>query len=253
MKKTIFCALDGDKNIYYNAAGNERKNAMTEKIRQRLFENQDLAYRTFQAKLMPGVSLERIIGVRTPVLRKLAKELAREPGIEAFLQELPHSYYEENNLHAFILCECRDYGKTVAGVDALLPYVDNWATCDSMSPRVFRNNHKRLAGDLEHWLASDQVYTVRFGIEMVMSHFLDADFEDPYLERIARIRSDAYYINMMIAWFFATALAKQWKSTVPYLEGKRLDPWVHNKTIQKAIESYRITEEQKTYLRSLKM
>lgn len=225
---------------------------MKEEIQRRLFELQDEEYRLFQAKLMPGVALERIIGVRTPELRKLAKELAKRADIEEFLQDLPHQYYDENNLHGFIISECKDYEKTVKYVDDILPYVDNWATCDLLSPKVFKKNRKQLEGEALRWLSSDKTYTVRFGISMIMSHYLEEDYDFIWLERVAFIRSEEYYINMMIAWFFATALAKQWEDTVKYLEQQRLDTWVHKKTIQKAVESYRITEEQKTYLRSLK-
>ncbi|MGN0355695.1 MAG: DNA alkylation repair protein [Muricoprocola sp.] len=225
---------------------------MIKEIQHRLFELQDEKYRLFQAKLMPGVDLEKIIGVRTPELRKLARKLAKEPDIEEFLQDIPHKYYDENNLHGYIISECKDYEKTVRYVDALLPYVDNWATCDLLSPRVFKKNREKLTGEILRWISSDQTYTVRFGIGMIMSHYLEEDYDPVWLERVAIIRSEEYYINMMIAWFFATALAKQWEDTVKYLEQQKLDPWVHKKTIQKAVESYRITEEQKTYLRSLR-
>lgn len=225
---------------------------MTEEIEKRLFALQDEKYRVFQAKLMPGVPTERIIGVRTPELRKLARELAKQEGIEAFLLALPHKYYDENNLHGFIISECRDYEKTIAELDAFLPYVDNWATCDLLSPRTFCKHRDRLAGDIERWLDAKDTYTVRFGIEMVMSHYLDGDFDAKWLERIAAIRSEEYYVNMMIAWFFATALAKQWETTIPYITEEKLAVWTHNKTIRKAIESYRITPEQKAYLRGLK-
>lgn len=218
-----------------------------------LLREQDLGYRDFQAKLMPTVDPARIIGVRTPILRKMAKTLCKQPQIEAFLAELPHQYYDEYNLHGFIISECRDYAKAVAYVDALLPYVDNWATCDLLSPKAFAKNRALLAHDIDRWLASTETYTIRFGIEMVMSHFLDGDFDPAWLQKIAVIRSEEYYVNMMLAWFFATALAKQWDATIGYIEGKTLDRWVHNKTIQKAVESYRITPEQKEYLRSLKI
>lgn len=226
---------------------------MINKIQTRLFSLQDEGYRQFQAKLMPGVPPERIIGVRTPELRKLAKELSREAGIAAFLAALPHDYYDENNLHGFIISECKDYAKTVAYVDALLPYVDNWATCDLLSPKVFKKHRKELEGEILRWLASTETYTIRFGLEMVMTHYLDDDFDVKWLERAAAIRSEEYYVNMMLAWLFATALAKQWGAAIPYLLEHRLDRWVHNKTIQKAVESYRITPEQKAFLRNLKV
>lgn len=226
---------------------------MIEQIEKRLFELQDEKYRLFQAKLMPGVDMERIIGVRTPELRKLAKELVKTEGIEDFLQDIPHKYYDENNLHGFIISECKDYEKSVAYVDAILPYVDNWATCDLLSPKAFKKSREKLAEDIERWISSEETYTIRFGIEMIMSHFLDDDFDKKWLERVSVIRSSEYYVNMMLAWFYATALAKQWDDTIIYIEEHKLDKWVHNKTIQKAVESYRITDEQKGYLRRLKM
>lgn len=223
-----------------------------EKIENTLFENQDKEYRLFQSKLMPTVDMEKIIGVRTPILRGLAKQFAKEPDIEDFLSVLPHDYYDENNLHGFIISECRDYDKTVKYIDAFLPYVDNWATCDLLSPKSFKKKRALLAFDIDRWIKSDKTYTIRFGIEMAMSHFLDEDFDVSYLEKISKIRSEEYYVNMMLAWYFATALTKQWESAIPYIEKQKLAPWTHNKTIQKAIESYRITDEQKAYLRSLK-
>lgn len=226
---------------------------MVNEIETRLFEAQDTAYRDFHAKLVPGVDKARIIGVRTPELRKLAKEYAKHPDVEQFLNKLPHNYYDENNLHGFIICACKDYDRTMQYLDSFLPYVDNWATCDLLSPKAFAKHHERLAQDIERWLSSDALYTVRFGIEMIMTHFLDDDFDEKWLERVAEIRSDEYYLNMMIAWFFATALAKQYDAALAYIEKKRMDKWTHNKTIQKAIESYRITDEQKQYLRSLKI
>ncbi|MCQ2461901.1 MAG: DNA alkylation repair protein [Clostridia bacterium] len=226
---------------------------ITEEIEKRLFENADEKYRDFQAKLMPGVEIERIIGVRTPVLRKLAKEYAENEKIGEFLSELPHKYYDENNLHGFIISECKDYEKAVKYTDAILPYVDNWATCDLLSPKAFKKNRDRLSADIDRWLSSDRTYTVRFGLEMIMSHFLDDKFSVDFLEKAAEIRSEEYYVNMMLAWLFATALAKQWESTVPFIEQNRLDTWVHNKTIQKACESYRITGEQKNYLKGMKI
>lgn len=224
----------------------------TKEIEALLAEKADPEYRLFQARLMPGTKPERILGVRTPDLRNLAKELARRDGIDEFLSALPHRFYDENNLHGFIISECKDYRKTVEYVDAILPYVDNWATCDLLSPKVFRKHKTELLSEIDRWMSSDRVYTIRFGIEMLMSHYLDDDFRPEYLDRVAAIRSDEYYVNMMIAWFFATALTKQWDAAVPFLRKNRLSVWVHNKTIQKACESYRITEEQKTFLRTLK-
>lgn len=222
-------------------------------INAMLYKNADPVYRLFQAKLMPGVDTERIVGVRTPILRKLAKELAKQPDIDDFLNDLPHKTYDENNLHGFIISECKDYEKSVKYVNAILPYIDNWATCDLLSPKAFKKNRERLITDIDRWLASSETYTVRFGIEMLMSHYLDKDFKAEYLEKLTAIKSNEYYVNMMLAWFFATALAKQWDDAVKYIEQNRLPVWVHNKTIQKATESYRITDEQKNYLRGLKI
>lgn len=224
-----------------------------QEITEKLRELSDEEYRVFQLKLMPGVTEDRVLGVRTPLLRKFAKELAKDPDIEIFLRDIPHRYYDENNLHGFIISECKDYEKSVACVNALLPYVDNWATCDLLSPKAFKKNRDRLIKDIDRWIASDKTYTIRFGIEMLMSHFLDEDFRPEYLEKLTAIQSDEYYVNMMLAWFFATALAKQWDDTVKYIEEKRLSVWVHNKTIQKAVESYRITDEQKAYLKAMKI
>ncbi len=223
----------------------------TNEIEEYLFENQDLKYKDFQIKLTPGISTENVIGVRIPIIRKFAKELSKQSDICNFLCDLPHKYYDENNLHGCIVSELKDYEKVIGFLDAFLPYVDNWATCDIISPKVFRKNRDKLVYDIDRWIESDKPFTIRFGIEMVMSHFLDDDFDCKYLEKISVIRSEEYYVNMMIAWFFATALAKQWNSTVTYIENRRLDKWVHNKTIQKAVESYRITDEQKAYLRSM--
>lgn len=225
---------------------------ITNRIQSLLFEQQDLQYRTFQAKLMPGVPPEKIIGVRTPILRKLAKTLSKEPEIETYLRTLPHQYYDENNLHGFILSECRDYEKVIDYLEDFLPLVDNWATCDLLSPKIFKKNRHRLKTDIEKWMASSAPFTIRFGIEMLMSHYLDDDFDPADLQKVSIIRSDEYYVNMMVAWYFATALAKQWEHTIGYIEEKRLEDWIHRKTIQKAIESRRITLEQKDYLRTLK-
>ena len=223
-----------------------------EEILQRIFALQDLKYRDFQAKLMPTVDKSTIIGVRTPELRKLAREFSKREGVGAFLDALPHTYYDENNLHGFILCEEKDFDRVIARLDAFLPYVDNWATCDLLSPKVFKKHKAELLPHIRRWLASGKVYTIRFGIEMLMSHYLDEDFVPEYLEWVAAVKSEEYYVNMMIAWYFATALAKQYDATLPYLTQRRLAPWTHNKAIQKAIESYRITDGQKAYLRTLK-
>ena len=201
---------------------------VTVRIRESLFTQQDLAYRDFHSKLMPGINIERIIGIRTPQLRKLAKDFAKDAEIE-------------------------DYDRTIAEIDRLLPYIDNWATCDLIRPKLFSNNHDKLIKDIRRWMKSSKTYTIRFGIEMLMTHFLDDDFRSEYLEWVASITNDEYYVKMMVAWYFATALAKQYDATLPIIEQKRLASWTHNKTIQKAIESYRITDEQKEYLKGLKI
>lgn len=218
----------------------------------RLLELQDKEYALFQAKLTPGVVLDNIIGVRVPQVRKLAKDIYKEGGYEEFLLQLPHQYYDENMLHGLIISEMKDYDKCIDELDRFLPYVDNWAVCDIMSPKVFKKNKEKLLLKIKEWVASEHTYTCRFGMEMLMSHFLDDNFKDEYLNIVASVQSDEYYVKMMIAWFFATALAKQWDAAFPYIENGRLDIWCHNKTIQKARESYRITQEQKEILKSLK-
>ena len=219
-------------------------------IQDTLFALQDPEYADFQCKLTPNIPPERCIGVRVPEVRKLAKELSREKPetVSAFLSALPHRYYDENMLHGLLISEIRDFDACIEALRAFLPFVDNWAVCDTMSPKCFRKNKAKLLPKVMAWMKSAEPYTIRFGIEMLMSHFLDDDFRPEYLKAVAAIRSDQYYVNMMIAWFFATALSKQWESTVPYLETGALDPWVHRKTIQKARESHRITDTQKQYL-----
>lgn len=217
-----------------------------------LFERQDKEYALFQAKLTPTVPLERFIGVRVPEVRKLAKQIFKAGDYQDFLDTLPHNYYDEDMLHGLILSEMKDYDTCISQVEQFLPYVDNWAVCDIMSPKVFKKNKEALLGQIRKWVASDHVYTCRFGMEMLMSHFLDEDFKPEYLELPASVHSEEYYVNMMIAWFYATALAKQWEATFPYIEENRLDRWCHNKSIQKARESNRITPEQKETLKGLK-
>lgn len=224
-----------------------------EEILQRLFALQDREYQVFQSKLIPTVASERMIGVRTPALRAMAKEFLKRGDAGEFLAALPHRYFDENQLHAFIISLGKDYGATVAAVDAFLPHVDNWATCDQLSPAVFRKHHAELLSEIRRWMASEQTYTIRFGVGMLMQHYLDADFRPEYLERVAALRSDEYYVNMMIAWYFATALAKQYDAALPYLAQRRLDVWTHNKAIQKAVESFRVSAEQKEYLKMLKI
>ena len=223
-------------------------------IREALFQLQDVKYRDFLKKLIPTVDPDKIIGVRTPELRKLAKKLRSESAenTEVFLTVLPHDFFDENQLHAFLISEEKDYEKCVGLVEKFLPYVDNWATCDQMSPKVFKKNREDLLLHIKQWLKSKDTYTIRFAIGMLMEHFLDEDFDPAYPEMVAKIRSEEYYVNMMKAWYFATALAKQYDAVLPYLEEQRLDVWTHNKAIKKARESYRIKPEQKEYLKSLK-
>lgn len=223
-----------------------------DEILTQLFALQDPAYRDFSSKLTPTLPKERVIGIRVPQLRQLARQLAGKPAADAFLQELPHHYYEEYNLHGMLLERIRDYDQCIAELDRFLPYVDNWATCDLISPKVLGRHKPRLLADIRRWMGSDRPFTVRFGIEMLMRYFLDEDFQPVYLDWAAQIRSQEYYVNMMTAWFFATALAKQYEAAVPYLEHSRLDSWTHNKAIQKALESNRIPSERKACLRTLK-
>jgi len=222
-------------------------------IRKELYLLQDEAYREFQAKLIPGMGLDQVIGVRTPLLRKLARQIVKEEDTQAFLEELPHEYFDETQLHAFVISEIRDPEEAFRRTEQFLPYVNNWATCDQLSPKVFRKCREELLKRIEQWLASGRTYTVRFGIGMLMQHFLDEAFDPEYPEMVSKVRSEEYYVNMMIAWYFATALAKQYEAALPYIEKQKLDPWTHNKTIQKAVESFRITPQQKEYLKTLKV
>ena len=222
-------------------------------IQDKLYALQDTKYRDFQGKLIPTVNPKAIIGVRTPDLRTLAKELAKQEDIGTFLDTLPHTYFDENQLHAFILSEMKDYGQCIQRVKEFLPYIDNWATCDQLSPKAFKKHKSELHKEIKTWLKSDKTYTVRFAVGMLMQHYLDDDFNVAYPKLVAAIKSDEYYINMMRAWYFATALAKQYDAIIPYIEQKKLDPWTHNKAIQKAVESYRIKAEQKEYLKTFRL
>lgn len=217
-----------------------------------LHELQDEKYRDFQSKLIPGIDPDTMIGVRTPELRKLAKSLAKEEDVEGFLRDLPHKWFEENQLHAFILSEMKDYDECVKEVDLFLPHIDNWATCDQMSPKVFRKNKADLLKRIKKWIRSKETYTIRFGIGMLLTHYLDEDFDPGHLDMVARVKSDEYYVNMMRAWYFATALAKQYEAALPYIEQRKLDTWTHNKTIQKAVESYRVSDDHKEDLKELR-
>lgn len=220
-------------------------------IKEELFAIQDTSYGDFQSNLIPNIPRELFIGVRIPEARKLVKRIAKEPEVSEFLRELPHKYYDENILHAILISEIKDYDACIEEIDKFLPYVDNWAVCDIISPKIFKTNKTLLLEKIKEWSASKKTYTSRFGIEMLMSHFLDDDFKPEYLEIPVSVNSEEYYVRMVIAWFFATALAKQWEQAIKYIENHRLDTWTHNKTIQKARESNRITPKQKEYLKSL--
>lgn len=220
---------------------------------KKLISLQDLKYRDMQIKIIPNIDPASIIGVRTPELKKIAKELYRSGEYRSFIKKLPHDHFEENQLHAFIICEMKDPAECFDEVEHFLPYVDNWATCDQLSPKIFKKNKDELLKHIKTWIGSDRTYTVRFGVGMLMQHFLDDDYDEKYPKMVAGLRSDEYYINMMIAWYFATALAKQYESVLPYIEENKLDDWTHNKAIQKSLESFRVTDEHKKYLRSLKV
>ena len=221
-------------------------------ILQHLMSLADRQYQSFHSKLIPTVPPENIIGVRTPVLRKFARQLYRDEKYESFIRTLPHHFYEENNLHAFIVEQFTDYQNALHEVDRFLPFVDNWATCDAMSPKIFRNHRSGLLAFIKQWIQNDHPFAVRYGIKMLMDHFLDEDFDPKYLSLAARIHSDEYYVNMMVAWYFATALAKQYDETIDIIRHRQLSPWIHAKTIQKALESRRITDSQKALLRAMK-
>lgn len=225
---------------------------MNEIVKQ-LFKLQDVDYKAFQCKLMPSVDSDNVIGVRTPKLRAFAKELNGTDIAKDFLSSLPHKYYEENNLHAFLVEKIKDFNECISALDLFLPYVDNWATCDSMTPKVLKKDLDALLMQIKIWLRSDRVYTVRYAIKLLMNFYLDDEFDTEYLDMVASVHSNEYYINMMIAWYFATALAKQYDSSIIYIEEKRLSPWVNNKAIQKACESFRVSDEHKNYLKTLKI
>ena len=223
-----------------------------EDIRKSLFAEQDIKYRNFQSKLIPTVEPECMIGVRTPKLRTLAREFGRKEDIHEFLEDLPHAYFDENQLHAFIIERTNDYDECVELVEKFLPYVDNWSTCDQMSPKIFKKHLPEIQKKAYEWIGSGHPYIVRYGVGVLMEHFLGDAFDVCQAEIAAAIRSDEYYVKMMVAWYFATALAKQYDSVLPFLLDEKLDPWTHNKAIQKAIESNRISPETKVYLRTLK-
>lgn len=226
---------------------------MIRDVRKKLFEMQDKGYRDFHAKLIPTVDKEKIIGIRTPMLRKFAKAFGKTEESEIFLKILPHQYYEENNLHGLLIEQIGDYDKCLEELEHFLPFIDNWATCDMLALRVVKNHLDVFIREIFRWIGSDEAYTIRFGISMLMRYYLEEEFKPEYPEKVALIRSEEYYVNMMRAWYFATALAKQYEQVLPFLEERRMDVWTHNKTIQKAVESYRITMEQKEYLRTLRI
>ena len=221
-------------------------------VYERLLEVQDNEYREFQAKLVPNIPSDTIIGVRTPEMRKIAREIFEGGSWNDYLKEIPHSYYEENLIHFFIIAMIKDFDECVNAVEAFLPYVDCWPVSDQATPRSFKKNHDKLLMYIKKWIASEHVYTARFGIRMLMNEFLGDDFREEYLELVASKTGDDYYLKMMVAWFFATALAKRYDESIKYIEERRLDEWVHRKAIQKAIESYRVTDEHKKYLKSLR-
>ena len=228
-------------------------NQAVSEIQSRLFQLKDLNYKEFNCKLMPTVDPETVIGVRTPALRDFAKGLSKTPEAEIFLNTLPHDYFEENNVHGFLIEQIKDYDRVIAELQKFLPYIDNWATCDLISPKIFKKHLTEAEKEIRNWLRSEHTYTIRFGMGMLMSFYLDEAFKPEYLEWAADVHSEEYYVNMMIAWYFATALAKQYDAALPYIENRKLDVWTHNKTIQKAVESCRITDEQKVYLKTLKI
>ena len=222
-------------------------------LHKKLYSLQDMKYRDMQIRIIPTINPESVIGVRTPELKRMATDVLKAGDYQEFLNELPHKYFEENQLQAFIISGIKDLNECMEELEKFLPYVDNWTTCDQMSPKIFRKHRKELLTHIKKWIKAEKTYTVRFGVGMLMEHFLDEEFDPEYPAMVAEIRSEEYYVNMMIAWYFATALAKQYESVLPYLEQKRLDDWTHNKAIQKSVESRRITEEQKIYLKSLKL
>lgn len=221
-------------------------------VAEALFQYQDLKYRDFQSPLVPNIDKETIIGVRTPQMRQVAKEFFGKPEGDKFLKSLPHKYYEENLVHFFMIALIKDFDICVKEVERFLPYVDCWPVCDQSSPKVFKKNHEKLLPLIKKWIASDHVYTARFGIRMLMNEFLGDDFREEYLEWVSSVKGEDYYIKMMVAWYFATALAKRYDETIPYIEEHKLEDWTHKKAIQKALESFRVSDEHKAYLKTLK-
>ena len=229
------------------------KEEVRKTVQKELFVLQDLKYRDFHAKLIPSVDKEKVIGIRTPALRAYAKKFGKKEEAKQFLEILPHQYYEENNLHGLLIEQIKDYDTCLEELERFLPYIDNWATCDMLAVKVVKKHLDTFIDEVYRWMESDHAYTIRFAISMLMRYYLEDAFQMEYPEKVAQIRSEEYYVNMMRAWYFATALAKQYDKILPFIEKQKLDVWTHNKTIQKAIESYRITPEQKEYLRGLKI
>ena len=221
-------------------------------VYERLISYKDEKYREFQSKLVPNIDKETIIGVKTPEMRKIAKEIFVTEEASIFLETLPHKYYEENLIHFFLISKIKDFDECIKEVERFLPYINCWPVCDQATPLVFRKNHSKLLPLIKKWIGSDHIYTARFGIRMLMNEFLNDDFKEEYLELVSSKSGDDYYLKMMIAWFFATALAKQYDATIKYIEKRCLDPWVHLKTIQKAVESYRVSDEHKEYLKKFR-
>ena len=229
------------------------RESVIKNVQRELFAMQDLKYRDFHAKLMPTVDKGTVIGVRTPELRKFAKEYGKTEMAKIFLQVLPHQYYEENNLHGLLIEQIKDYEQCIEELERFLPYIDNWATCDLLAVRTVKKHLDLFIKEIYRWMESEHTYTIRFGMNMLMRYYLEDEIKLEYPEKVAAVRSEEYYVNMMRAWYFATALAKQYEKILPFLEEQRMDVWTHNKTIQKATESYRITPEQKEYLRTLRI
>ena len=221
-------------------------------IKDILMKVQDDKYKEFQAKLVPNIPFENIIGIRTPEMRKIAKEVFESKDRDLFLNDLPHKYYEENLIHFFVISMIKDLDETIKRVEEFLPYVDCWPVSDQATPKSFKKNHDELLPYIKKWIKSKHVYTARFGIRMLMNEYLGDDFKKEYLDLVASVKGENYYLKMMVAWYFATALAKRYDETVPYFEKHVLSEWTHKKAIQKAIESYRVTDEHKEYLRNLK-
>lgn len=221
-----------------------------EELLQKLFSLRDPVYQSFQTRILPNIPAESIIGTRTPELRQIAKSMDDS---QYFLSALPHTYFEENQIHAFLLSEKKDFDETIQAINSFLPYIDNWSTCDQLSPKVFRKHHSELLPYIQQWLHSTDTYAIRFAIKVLMDHFLEEDFSPEHPDWVASVHSEEYYIRMVIAWYFATALAKQYDAVYPYLTGYRLEKWIHNKTIQKAVESFRISQTQKEQLKKLRI